>query len=70
MAQDALIQTIETNLANPLEAEVDGVRSRQHNLKDQLAVRDASLASSAFETSPPTKVGFRVARFTPPGPTD
>ena len=67
MADDDVKDALETNAQGPAEAEVDGVRARQHSLRDQIAA-DRYLRSQR-STANADSIGIRLARFQPPGAT-
>ena len=61
---DDLQDVIKENAAGPRSAEVDGVRTRQHSLRDQIAA-DKYLASKRAGTNP--AAALTRVKLVPPG---
>ncbi len=64
-SQGDLKDAIKQNAEGPESAEADGVRTKQHNLRDQIET-DKYLAGKDAATKNPTK-GFTRVKIVPPG---
>jgi len=65
-AMSDLQDTIRENAQKPAEVQVDGVRTRQHSLRDQIAA-DRYLSSKTAAQG--QRLPIRIAKIVPPGPT-
>ena len=62
--KDEILAQLDENFTDPAEADVDGVRVKQHNLRDQIAMARFKRSSEAAAGS---SRGFRISRIVPPG---
>jgi len=61
---DDLKDAIKEAAQNPESAEADGVRVKQHSLKDQI---EADKYLAAKETARSNRLGIRLVKIVPPG---
>jgi len=61
---DDLKEVIKENAEGPESAESDGVRVKQHSLKDQI---EADKYLAAKETARSNRLGIRLVKIVPPG---
>ena len=62
---DEITDALETNATGPFEVEGDQGRTRQHNLKDQIAADRYVKARQA--TAAGMGLGFKLVKLVPPG---
>lgn len=62
-----LSSNIETNAGNPAEAEVDGLKAKQHSLKDQIAADKHLKSDDAVGELANGKLPIQLFKFKPPG---